>query len=324
MSATTAPKGLRPRIAQRLFRPRPEDALPHRVTHHRVYIVPSRRGLAFLFSLALMLVGSINYSLSLGYALSFVLTGLFAASLLHTYKNLAGLEVRSIETASGFCGSAVAFQFSLHNSSTESRQGIQVRCRHGTTSMTALGAEQTVVAQLPVPARQRGRLTLGRVSLQSDWPIGMWTCWSYLHVPIDALVYPVQEPDPPPLPSRPTGESGDHRATSFDGEPGDIRAYRPGDAPSAIAWKIVAKGQGLHVRQFERSRAPAAVELSLQATAQPELEAQLSRLSAWVVRAHASNTEFSLDLPGLCLRRARGEQHHRRALEALALYGIEP
>jgi len=66
---------------QRAFRARAEDYLPHKVSHQRIYIVPSKRGAAFVLTLLLMLIASINYSLSLGYALSFVLTGLFAATL---------------------------------------------------------------------------------------------------------------------------------------------------------------------------------------------------------------------------------------------------
>ncbi|MEM7377936.1 MAG: DUF58 domain-containing protein [Pseudomonadota bacterium] len=322
MSANTLAHAVSPRVEQRLFRTRPEDALPHTATHHRVYIVPSRRGVAFLFALLLMLIASVNYALSLGYALSFLLTGLFAASLLHTYKNLAGLEVHAIDVENGFCGDAVTFRFALHNSASDTRHGICVRTPHGTTPMTAIAAGDTATATLSVPARSRGRVRLGRMTLQSNWPVGLWTCWSYLHVPAEALVYPQPEANPPPLPSQQTEESGDTRVASLDGEIAGVRDYRPGDPLSAIAWKSAAKGAGLHVRTFESSQSPATVELSLTATGQAHLEDQLSRLTAWVERAHTSHTEFSLELPGERHARDRGEHHRLRSLTTLALYGL--
>ena len=323
MSASTIAHRVNPRFGQRLFRTRPEDALPHRVTHHRVYIVPSKRGFAFLFALILMLVASVNYSLSLGYALSFLLSGLFAASLLHTYKNLAGVEVHDIQTSDGFCGDRVAFDFALHNGAGSARQGIRVSSRHGATPLTAIAPLETCTAQLSVPVSERGRLALGRLTLQSDWPLGLWTSWSYLHVPTAALVYPKPEPNPPPLPSTQTDDVGDTPVASLDGEIAGVREYRPGDPLSAIAWKSAAKGVGLQVRTFENSQSPASVALNLQATGCFELEEQLSRLSAWVIEAHACNTEYTLDVPGTHLAPDRGENQYRRALKTLALYGIE-
>ena len=71
-------------VSQRFFRARPEDVLPLKIEHQRIYIVPSKRGLAFLTALAVCLIASINYQLNLGYALSFLLSGLFFASSLHT------------------------------------------------------------------------------------------------------------------------------------------------------------------------------------------------------------------------------------------------
>ena len=101
------------RLRQRIFRSRAEDTLPHVVTHQRVYIVPTKRGFAFLLALLLMLIASVNYALSLGYALCFILTGLFAASLLHTYRNLAGIKVKHIKSFDAFTGRDAFFSISL-------------------------------------------------------------------------------------------------------------------------------------------------------------------------------------------------------------------
>ena len=62
--------------------------------HRRVYIVPSRLGLFFAGALGILLVGSINYALSLGFALTFLLAGMGIAAMVQTTRNLARLSVR--------------------------------------------------------------------------------------------------------------------------------------------------------------------------------------------------------------------------------------
>lgn len=324
MPTDSLSKAIVSRISQRVFRTRAEDTLPHVVTHQRVYIVPTKRGLAFLLALLLMLIASVNYALSLGYALCFILTGLFAATLLHTYRNLAGIEVHDIEPVNAFAGDKVAFLVSLLNVQDDTRHGIRVSNDQGARLLTHIEPRDTTQAMLAMSVDTRGTSKLGRVTLQSDWPLGLWTCWTYLHVPVEALVYPKPETNPPALPFNTTKDEGPNSTPSLDGEVSGVREYRPGDSMGSIAWKSAAKGAGLQVRTFDASEAPASIVLNLKSTGHYQLEEQLSRLSAWVVQAHSSNTEFKLELPGESLQSDLGEQHYLQALKTLALYGIEP
>ena len=59
--------------------------------HSRIYILPTRRGFALIATLVIMLLTSMNYALSLGYALTFLAAGMVAAALLATFRNLAGI-----------------------------------------------------------------------------------------------------------------------------------------------------------------------------------------------------------------------------------------
>ncbi|MBY0234095.1 MAG: DUF58 domain-containing protein, partial [Burkholderiaceae bacterium] len=63
------------------------------LTQRNVYILPSRPGLFFCATLALLLVASINDQLSLGYLLTFLLTGAGLASMHLTHANLHGLSL---------------------------------------------------------------------------------------------------------------------------------------------------------------------------------------------------------------------------------------
>src|SRR5690349_18946443 len=75
-----------------------------RLTHRRIYILPTRRGLGFLFTLILMLLGALNYALSLGFLFIFLLGGMFHAALLQAYRQLRALKIGPGEEPEAFAG----------------------------------------------------------------------------------------------------------------------------------------------------------------------------------------------------------------------------
>lgn len=306
---------------QRIFRTRAEDSLPHIVTHQRVYIVPTRRGWAFLFAVLLMLIASINYALSLGYALSFLLIGLFAATLLHTYRNLAGLTVRQADAQSTFAGKGLPFSVTLENERTQTRHGIQLSTTQGARVQARLDEESNTTVVLKVPTVKRGICKLGRLTLQSDWPLGLWTSWSYLHIPLEGVVYPTPEDHPPPLPVQAHEHQGEQPRQALQGDVSGLRDYIPGDSIGSIAWKSAARGTGLQVRTFDAAQGPSQALLNLQNTGIMPLEKQLSRLCAWVLQAESVGTDYALQLADENLEIAHGQAHRQRALKALALHG---
>jgi len=310
------------RFWQRLFRTRPADTLPHTVEHQRIYIVPTKRGAAFLLALLLMLIASVNYALSLGYALCFLLTGLFAATLLHTYRNLSGIQVKQISATDVFAGESMPFTISLANAGREARHGIRLATRDVDSLKTRLEGQDEALAKLNLPTSSRGSQPLGRLTLQSDWPLGLWTCWSYLHVPVSGVAFPLPETDPPPLPSSSDSLAGDQHTAGIQGDVSGLRDYVPGDSIGSIAWKTAARGISLQVRTFDTEGAPAKAVLNLHKTGKHQTEEQLARLCAWALNAETAHTEYALDLPGSSIDSGMGQEHRQQVLRALALHGV--
>lgn len=309
------------RFRERIFRTKADDTLPHTITHQRTYIVPTKRGWAFLLALLLMLVTSVNYALSLGYALSFLLTGLFAATLLHTYRNIAGIQVENLVGENTFAGKAMVFTVQVSNKSAVVRHGIRLGTQDSPGIRVRVDAHGSTQARLPVPAGQRGKRHLGRLTVQSDWPLGLWTCWSYLHAPVFGLVYPTPEVDPPPLPHRADTSLAQHSIPGTQGDVSGLRDYVAGDSIGSIAWKSAARGTGLKVRTFDTERAPTQTQLSLSATGKHQVEEQLARLCAWVLAAESRRTHYSLQLPSKHLASNVGPEQMHKAMTALALHG---
>ncbi|MGH8761020.1 MAG: DUF58 domain-containing protein, partial [Burkholderiales bacterium] len=62
---------IRDRIGDWIFPPRGPEAGPVMLGQRRVYILPTSAGVMFAMTLVMLLIGSINYNLSLGYVLTF-------------------------------------------------------------------------------------------------------------------------------------------------------------------------------------------------------------------------------------------------------------
>ena len=319
-TAATTRSSLIARWRQRLWRLEPEKRAAVVLKHQRIYILPTRRGLALIGTLAIMLLTSMNYALSLGYALTFLVSGIVAAALLQTYRNLAGIVVAPLAAGEAFAGGRLEFTLSLATAASE-RHGIVVTPRSGPSVRIDLPADATRPVQLCVPTTQRGRCMLGRVTIWSDFPLGIWRAWAYLHFPLTGIVYPAPEMPLQPLPPGAEGLDVRRSARAVDAELAGLRDYQLGDPLNRIAWKAVARGGGWYTKQFEGSGGGGALEL-LWSELPPamDVEARLARLSAWVLEAEREARAYSLSLPGTELASGSGAGHRRSALSALALY----
>src|SRR5262245_27755265 len=172
--------------------------------HRRVYIVPSRLGLLFGAALLILLIGSINYALALGFALTFLLAGMGLAGMVQTARNLAQLRVRAARTEPVFAGEAAQFRLQLENAAAHDRPEILARQvasgAQATLDVAPAGVSEAVLA---VPAARRGWLPLGRVMLETRFPLGLFRAWSYVEPESRCLVYPRPEASalPPLAPS---------------------------------------------------------------------------------------------------------------------------
>jgi uncharacterized protein (DUF58 family) len=288
--------------------------------HSRIYLLPTRRGWAFIATLLMMLVASLNYSLSLGIGVTFLLTGLIAAAQLHTFRNLAGIEVTPLAAGEAFAGGTLSFGLALH-AGAAARTAIRIE-GGGASAGGDVVAGAAMPISLDVAAPRRGRLPLGRVTLVSDFPFALWRGWAYVHFPLEGIVYPAAEVGAPPLPRGHGGADPLAEGRSDDADLAGLREFQRGDPPQRVAWKAVARGAGWFSKEFDGAGGGGPVALDWTALpAATGTEERLSRLTAWVLAAERSARPFSLKLPGVYLPPQQGREHRRAALTALALHG---
>lgn len=296
---------------------------PLRLTARRLYILPTKAGLVFGLLLLGLLVGAMNYGVSLAYLFTFWFAGLGVVGMLHTQRNLSGLTLHALPTAPVFAGENVEFTLRVENGGRLPRHQIRIRHPQGTGQAVDIPAGGDGRIHLILPQPQRGWRRPGRFSVYSEYPLGLFRCWSVMELDWGVLVYPVPAGDTRPFPAP---ESNDDDGPAPRGEGADfagLRGYQPGDPPRRIAWKSAARGgQNLLTKQFA-SGGIQALWLDWRLTPEPDAEARLSRLARWVLDAHAAGLAFGLRLPAREIPPRMGEAHLRQCLEALATHGQE-
>lgn len=304
-----------------VFGARAVEPEPIHLGHRRVYVLPTLHGVTFGLALMLMLIGSVNYALSLGYALTFLLTGMSLVAMLHTFRNLAHLHVSSGRSEPVFAGTSAAFVLLADNRDRRDRLAIVAR-RFDARADVDIPAGETVAITLLLPAKQRGWLALGRVTLETRYPLGLFRAWSYVQPAVRVLVYPAPDIVDLPLdlavPERGVTVEAGFGNDDFAG----LRPYHPGDSPRHVAWRRAAHDDRLLTKQWSgRGAAELWLDWNLLA-GNMDVEARLSRLTGWVLQAEAAAVQYGLRLPGIVVEPGVGQPHRDRCLRELALFGM--
>ena len=313
---------LRQRIADWIFRAKFPEAAPVKLIQRRIFILPSRTGYFFAFVLLLLLLTSINYTLSLGFLLTFLLGGMVSISMLHTFRNLARLSISPGMVDPVFAGETAQFTLVLSNPSMP-RFAVGVtraKIRVTVPQFGDIPLDATATIYIPVAAEKRGRMAVGRLEIFTEYPVGLFHAWSYVDFGTSCLVYPRPDPGAGALPIDARSKSEGNIPIAGDDDFQSLRTYKPGDTPRQIAWKALARGQGLLVKEFG-SMTSADLWLDYDALAGIDVEQRLSRLTWWVLEAERAQLPYGLKLPGNSIAPARGKHHRDACLEELALFG---
>ncbi|WP_151447395.1 DUF58 domain-containing protein [Lacisediminimonas profundi] len=324
--ALALPQLFRHAIDTWLFQLKPAEHGEVVLHRRRVFILPTRAGMAFVVMLLGLFIGSVNYNLNMGFALTFLVTGCALVGMYLTYRNLAWLHLSPGRSTPVFAGGEALFELQLANRSRHARYAIDIGFigddATEVETMVDLPAFGECSVRLAAPARQRGWLQAPRIRLQTQFPLGLLRAWSYWQPELATLVYPKPEEDGPPLPpSEMGGKDGSGRAGHDDFA--GVRAWQAGDSPSRLAWRQIARmgdGAGALVSKHFEGGSSAELCIAEDMLAGLPLEQRLSRMTRWVLEAEQRGLAWRFMLGGMVLPAAQGAAHRDECLRALALY----
>lgn len=293
----------------------------------RVFIVPSRAGLAFGVLLAVLFIASINYNLSLGFGLTFLLASCALIDMHLAFRNLAHLSLRAGRSQPVFAGEEAQFELLLINRCRRDRHALRVAFVGAglpdVEQTCDVAADTTTTVTLAVAAGKRGWLAAPRVRLQTRFPLGLLRAWAYWQPDAMTLVYPQPEEQAPPLPAVSEQQPDGRGAAGHDDFSG-VRAYQPGDSMKQLAWRQIARidagaGGTLVTKHFEGGAASALCLDLAQLPRAMDLELKLSRMTRWVLEAEARGLAYAFRLGATELAPGIGPAQRDACLRALAL-----
>jgi uncharacterized protein (DUF58 family) len=271
---------LRKRLRKWAFPQRAPETGEVHLTQRRVYIVPSSPGFAWVLMLGLIFIGSINYNLSLGFGLTFLLAACGVVDMHLSFRNLAYLDLSPGRCPSVFAGEQATFEVHLANrrnydrfaiwlnfddpdtetpantnadKRTDARQPANTAnapddihssrpasAAHHPAQACDIAANDRTTVVLSTPAQRRGYLQAPRIRLQAHFPLGLLRTWAYWRPAMRVLVYPWPEVDAPALPHTGTSRANGRGNAGQDDFAG-VRHYQAGDPLKHLAWRQIAR-----------------------------------------------------------------------------------
>ncbi|MEO7062221.1 MAG: DUF58 domain-containing protein [Dokdonella sp.] len=298
-----------------LTRLRRAEALPIQLDRRRIYVLPTGFGIALTILLFVMLIGALNYGNNPALLLTCLLGAAAGASVFFGFRSISGLVLLRVRADDAHAGEPVALHFFL-DPGARARPSLRVRSGDAETAF-ALAPGNTTCVDLQVVPTTRGWFKPGRLRVWTEYPLGLFGLWSWLHPDVALLVYPTLETPAPALPAG-NGQLGEQAQAGASEEHAGLRDYHVSDAPRLIAWKASVRHDSLLVRDIEH-RSGEALHLDYSALRALDNEARISRLAAWVVAADAAQRSYTVLLPSETIGPGLGAQHRHTCLRALAL-----
>lgn len=290
------------------------------LSQKRIFIFPNKIGWLFIAFLVLLFVTGTNYQNNLILSIAFIMVSVFITTIVASYQNLSALIIKTRACDGVYAGDSVSLPITFENPNKTAKAGLMLGFKNTSLQLIPIiKTEQRVTLQFA--PQHRGWLQVPRIKVCSVYPLGLLTCWSWLRLEFNGIVYP----KPIDYPFRNSLSEGEENQTQpvasgmdeFDG----LRAYQKGDSLKRVAWRQYAKSQQLMTKNYLDYQTDERC-LDWFALTGMETEKRLQVLAGWVVKCHQQQAEFSLKLPDLHISVASGDVHFKNCLKALALFRV--
>lgn len=289
--------------------------------HQSIYVLPTRQGAAFMVLLLLLWVLGTNYQNNLILALTFLLISLVFVSVVHAFRNLSGLSLKGLRGTPTFVGELAEFELLASRAPGAQHESISLRWNAEDATELDLINRREARITLSHRARQRGWLRPGRLLIESRFPLGLIRAWSWVYLDVQTLVYPKPRSARDVPLAHLTADSGEQLSSENQEDFQGFRTYQPGAPLAHVAWKLYARGAGMHLKEY-RGFQSEQVWLDWHRLSGLDQETRLSQLCYWVLEFGKTTAEYGLRLPGVEIPLGRGPEHQGRVLRELALFGL--
>lgn len=299
------------------------NSTPHILTASSLTIRPTQWGIAYLLMTVVLLIISINYNISLGYYLSFLMMALNIIALIHTWQNLAQLTIHtSLPSTPVFSEETALIPIKLVNESALPRYNIQLQYPSQPPIIDDIAAHSEQQFTMPYPTTRRGWLKLPKIEIASQYPLGLFNVSASIESDAPVLVYAkpktfvdIHQASDSCMTSDFTPLTSMHKGgDEFIGH----RAYQAHDPIQYIDWKASSRSEQLYTKEYAPNQSHT-LWLDWQSLINESPEDRISKLTYAVMTCNRCNQTYGLRLPNEVFSTNSGLRHYQQCLKALAL-----
>jgi len=305
----------------------------HQLNSRNIMIYPTRFGLSYLGFVVLVFLLGTNYQNNIILLFSYLLASLFISVMLHSFYNFSQLCFYSRTEQRGYVDDLIYFVIKI----TADKTHYDINAHFTDRTLISQSAHLAQCVQgskeikLTYKSSKRGKYYLGRVTVFSEYSLGLFKSKTVLGFGHYAIIYPKaksliagqfqfsSQPDEPNIESYQTTNS--IGTDDFS----ELKSFVRGESRARTAWKQLAKGQGHYSKHYQASQGQLQW-LKLQDMPSNDVETQLAYLSFLIGELTATNQAFGLSLStdisnkSMNIEPNVGFEHQQACLTALALY----
>jgi uncharacterized protein (DUF58 family) len=220
-----------------------------------------RRNWIYLLILAIAIVEALATGNRIFFILVYLGVALWILSAIWSWVNLIGISVnRQVRTQRTQVGGLAEERVVVRNNSILPKLWVEVRDHSELAGHLAsyvvpnLGARKQRGWTVRTLCRERGRFTLGPITLRSGDPFGFFNRTRHVAKTVSLIVYPATVELPHfalPLGELPGGGARRQRTHYITTNVAGVRDYQPGDSFNRIHWLSTARTGRLIVKEFE-------------------------------------------------------------------------
>jgi uncharacterized protein (DUF58 family) len=238
------------------------------------------------------------------------------------HRNLLGAQLVGATAQPTFAQRDGTLRLTFENASAVARYQIAAGVDDAPTVPADLPANGFGRVELPVAAPRRGIVLVDRLHLITTHPFGLFRAWTWVHAPLEMLVYP-RPNGLLPMPADVGNRSGERSLVNAGSDEWlGLRPFRDGDSPRQVDWKAYARDAPLLVKEYSAAGAELRI-FDFSTLGNLGTEARLEQLARWIVDAESNGERYGLKLPNRFIKPAHGAEHRHQCLAALALVGLE-
>ncbi len=285
-------------------------------------IRPRRFGLGLAIITVAMLLAAVNYGNNLIFLIAFMMIALMINSAWQGWRALSGVQTRIIPPGMRAAGEAGTVSIEFTSQATVPPLQVDAGLEE-TIGYTALSPRGSTIISMTLPGEPRGYLPLPEITLETPYPLGLWTVRRRLSPGIGQWIHPapIEGLDR----ARQTESDGSGDQSSLEGDPTRLRSYHPGDPIRHVVFRHYAKTGQLLTRHPEAdSERPDPEIIDYEAFAGPR-ETRLSAMTERLMHLDRAQRPWVLRLPDeddlTASASANLDQRYQTALQRLARFG---